>query len=654
MEAKMIKNSSEIESIIFNHNPIDLLSKLSYLSWMMQTDAFCDLDEQSFTFLQAKEALHYVLAFFISHKVSNISENKISFDDLAILIDRINRDGIKRTSAEDNLNHISRKLRYTQKESGEILPAFYNVPFQHILSSEDSLICEKFNCNSTDLLAEFNLFCQRILDAVSAKGIRVKDFIDKFNNFCAWENLAIPCNAKCYGFWKLLSSKIGEIDEHEFNPSFPLYLIKKYRKLFLQYQNSIYCFDLELIPNLIVRCVERSLQQNKKQNPTWDSNMKVRTEFLIANAFSHYLKNGHCYKNLEFKNLEFKGESDILFDFCNYLFIIEVKSNKLSPDPVDTNTSNVHQSFEASIGKAESQCNKVEKHIINFGGSFNDKHNNLVFKYDSQHIIKVAVTFEELSAVLPDENIHVENHIVLLTYYDLLLVFDFIKEPLLILKYFLERREKLNYPYEIADEMIYLGLFCDDINFAYRLNTQEIPDNTKITTFILDPTSFTHEIEMYYTQPQNNPKPIITTTDFQRILVASFDGNGDYKDKTILFLLSLPPDFGNQLMKLYYRNNDYYRFAPQCCLIGLKDGNHIGVMVSRKHRGNERYTYYAIAKRFFNIHSEAKSIISFIIDDKTPYSEIININQKELNYQKTNEELARIQSSYGFKQTKII
>lgn len=77
-------------------------------------------------------------------------------------------------------------------------------------------------------------------------------------------------------------------------------------------------------------------------------------------------------------------------------------------------------------------------------------------------------------------------------------------------------------------------------------------------------------------------------------------------------------------------------------------------MISRKHKGIERYTYYAVAKRFFNIHGEAKSIISFIIDEKEPYSEIINVNQKELNYQKTNEELARIQASYDFKQTKLI
>lgn len=650
----MINNSSKIDSTIRNHNPIDLLAKLSYLSWMMQTDAFCDLNEQSFNFLQTKEALHYVLAFLFSHKIVNISENKISFDELTFLISSINLNDQKYEIEENDLNYISRKLRYTQRESGEILSAFYNVPFQHILSAEDSLILEKYKCNSSDLLDDFSLFYQRIFNAVSIKGVSVKSFIDKFDDFCSWENLIIPCDTKCYNLWSFMSSKIGEIDEHEFNPSFPLSLIKKHRKVFLQYQNFIYCFDLELIPNLIVRCIERSLQQNKKQNSTWDSNMKERTEFLVENAFSHYFNNGHCHRNLEFKNAEFKGESDVLFEYSDYLFIIEVKSNKLSPDPVNTNTSTVHQSFEASIGKAELQCNKVEKHITNYDGSFYDKHNNLDLKYDSQHIIKVAVTFEELSAVLPDENIQNENHAILLNYCDLLIVFDFIKEPLLILKYFLERRKKLKYPYEIADEMIYLGLFCDDINFAYRLNTQEIPDNTKITTFILDPASFTHGIEMYYTQPQNNPKPIITTTDFQRILVASFDGNGDYKDKTILFLLSLPLDFGNQLMKLYYRNNDYYRFAPQCCLIGLKDGNHIGVMVSRKHRGNERYTYYAIAKRFFNIHSEAKSIISFIIDDKTPYSEIININQKELNYQKTNEELARIQSSYGFKQTKII
>ncbi len=651
----MINNYSQIESTILNHNPIDLLAKLSYLSWMMQTDAFCDLNEQSFDFLQAKETLHYVLAFLFSHKISNVNTNKISFEDLSNLITSINLTDLKIEIGESALNHISRKLRYTQGESGELLPTFYSIPFQHILSVEDNLIFEKYNCNAIDLLNDSNLCYQRISNAVSVKDIRVKEFINKFDEFCAWENLIIPSNSKCYNLWRFMSSKIGEIDEHEFNPSFPLSLIKKHRKLFLQYQNLIYCFDLELIPNLIVRCVERSLQQNKKQNSTWDSNMKARTEFLVANVFSRYLKNGHCHKNLEFKNPEFKGESDVLFEYSDYLFIIEVKSNKLSPDPVDTNTSTVHQSFEASIGKAELQCKKVEKHITNYDGYFYDEHNKLVLKYEPENIIKIVVTFEELSAVLPDENIQAENHTILLTYYDLLIIFDFIKEPLLILKYFLERRKKLEYPYEIADEMIYLGMFRDNLNFVNQLNSQEIPTNDgKISTYILDPTSFTHDIEMYYSQPQNNPKPKVRVTDFQKILVSSFEGNVNYKDKTILFLLSLPSDFGNQLMNLYYRNNDYFRFAPQCCLIGLKDGNNIGVMVSRKHRGNERYTYYAIAKRFFNIHSEVKFIISFIIDEKEPYFEIININQKELNYQKTNKELARIQTSYGFKQTKII
>lgn len=72
----MIDNSLKIEKIILNHNPIDLLAKLSYLSWMMKTDAFSDLDKQSFTYLQAKEALHYILSFIFSHKIPKISEKK--------------------------------------------------------------------------------------------------------------------------------------------------------------------------------------------------------------------------------------------------------------------------------------------------------------------------------------------------------------------------------------------------------------------------------------------------------------------------------------------------------------------------------------------------------------------------------------------------
>ena len=187
----MINNSSKVEKIILNHNPIDLLAKLSYLSWMMKTDAFSDLDGQSFTYLQAKETLHYVLAFLFSHKISKISEKKIAFDKLVFLISSINLDELKRTLSEENLNHLSRKLRYTQRESGEILATFYEVPFLCVLTSEDNLILEKYNCNSIDLLNDFKLLYQRISSAVSVKGITVKDFIDKFDELCFWKNLMI-------------------------------------------------------------------------------------------------------------------------------------------------------------------------------------------------------------------------------------------------------------------------------------------------------------------------------------------------------------------------------------------------------------------------------------------------------------------------------
>lgn len=651
----MLNNFTSINENILSHNPIDLLAKLSYLSWMMKTNVFSDLDEQSVTYLQAKEALHYILSFIFSHKIPKISEKKINYDDLFLLIKNITFLDVEKEINGNALDSMSRKLNYTQKESGEILPSFYNVPFQHILSSEDSLILAKYNCNSNDLLNDFSLFSQRIFNAINIKGIKVKDFINKFDEICIWENLIIPSDVKSYDVWNFMSSKIGEIDESEFNPDFPLSLIKKHRKLLLQYRNSLYCFDLELIPHLIVRCVERSLQKDKKQNPAWDSNMKERTEFLVSNVFLHYLKGGRSLKNLKFKNDEFNGESDILFEYSDFLFIIEVKSSKLSPDPVDSNQSTVHQSYLSSVGKAESQCDKVEKHILKYGGCFFNNNTNITLKFNAQNIIKVVVTFEELSAVLPDENIQNENHTILLTYYDLLIVFNFINEPLLILKYYLERKKRINLPYNIADEMIYLGMFKDDINFIDKLNSQTIPnDVNKISTFILDPTSFTHEIEMYYTQPQYYTKPRINITDFQKILLKAFEGNGSIKDKIIFFLLPISYELGNQLMNIYYKNNDEYHFAPQTSLLGLKDGTFIGIMVSRKHKGDERYTYYAIAKRFFEIHSEAKSIISFISDDKTPYCEIINVDKKELNYQKTKNELAKIETTYGFKQTKLI
>lgn len=267
-------------------------------------------------------------------------------------------------------------------------------------------------------------------------------------------------------------------------------------------------------------------------------------------------------------------------------------------------------------------------------------------------IIKLVISFEDLSAVLPDEDISSANHTIFISYYDLLILFDFISHPLLLLKYFVERTIKLNTSFKIADEMIYLGIFRDDINISNLLNTQQVTSNEENTyKILLDPYSFTQDINLSYSFP-GNPKPKISLTWFQQLLLNAFEKNPKIRKELAHLLLNLPTLFCDQLTEIYRRNNIGPHYAPQASGIKFNNGEFIAVMLSKRYKGEQRYIYYSIAKRFFKKHNEALKIIS-LIDDKEPYAEIVSRDQKELNYLKTNEALKYIEMKYGFREIKL-
>ena len=639
---------SLVNEIIDTCEPTDLLAKLAYLKWLMKTDAFSDLFQQPFTYADAQNAAYYVLAYLLSHHQKQIPREKIGYTELTTLIKSISSEQLRNKFACGGLSLLSEKLSYAQTESGELMPAFYGIPFG-ILECEDELMYERFQCTAKDLYSDFARMIESLMTSVSIKGITVKEFVEGFDEYCGWQCFVVPKEAKSYKLLESMSCKFGQLDATEFNPLFPISLIKKSRKFLLDVNGIIYCFYVELFPNLILRCVERACQIQKKQNPQWDARMKEKTEALVCESFQAMFKGCIYHRNSEFKNPGV-GESDGLLEYGGYLLIIEVKAGKISPDPVVSDNTTVHSSFDATIGKAERQCDKVEKHILSFGGAFDGPAGKFSLHYNEKHIIKIAISFEDLSAVLPDQNIQNAGHAILITFYDLLLVFDFINEPLLMLKYFLERKKVLIRETRITDEMTYLGLFTTNLNFADDLNYQEMPENA---TVFLDPESFGHDIEMYYTQRQGNHKPVIRLNEFQSLVLKILRRSRETAKHYGIYLLSLPCEFGDKLISLYRKNNSFGRFAPQIAGVNMNDGTAIGVMASKRHRGDERFVYYAIAKRFFSNNPNAAKIISIVIDEKDPHIEEIACDQKELSYQKTTEALQLIQTRWEFKRYKL-
>ena len=197
--------------------------------------------------------------------------------------------------------------------------------------------------------------------------------------------------------------------------------------------------------------------------------------------------------------------------------------------------------------------------------------------------------------------------------------------------------------------MIYLGIFRDNMDISNLLNSQHIDINEmNITDALLDLDSFTQDIELSYSWPGNH-KPTISLTWFQKLLLNIFENNTKIRMELAKLLIYLPSFFCDDLAKIYHRNNNDSHYSPQASGIGFNDGEFIAVMLSKKHKGEQRYIYYAIAKRFFKKHNKALKIIS-LIDDKEPYAEIIMRNQKELNYQKTIDTLNDIEIKYTFRE----
>lgn len=627
----------QIYAIIDQSEPIDLLAKLSYLKWLIMTDAFIEVDQRSIQFVSIKDTLYFVTSYLFTHSRNSENKLKITFDKLNSLLDKVWLFWKLSYSDDHSNDDLTNKLNYAQNDSGELLPYFEYAPFGHILSCEDDLLQSKFGCTAYDIWCDYNNIKKSFLTSVTFKGITIEEFISNFDKYCGCTAFSFPSTARSYKFLSAISCSIGEIPEDEFSPYSPLSLIKKNRKILLKNNGSIYCFDLEMFCNLLIRCAERSLQEDKKQNHNWDENMKNRTEGLVKELFVHYFKkDGVYHQNLTFKNADGVGESDGIFEYLNYLFVIEIKSGKISPDPVTSDSTTVHSSYNRIIGTAEHQCEKVREHIVKFGGVFKDGAKSLTLKYDSSKIIKVVVSFEDLSAVLPDENIQNLSHAILLSYYDLLIIFDFIQNPLLLLKYFVERTQKISIQAKICDEMIYLGIFRDDINMSSKIDGTEMAElDGRPNLYMFDPHTITNDIEMHYTD-HRFAKPKIKLTDFQSLVVRAFINSAENRIELSSLLLDLPAGFGDELMKEYLRKRDYDPYYQAICGGKHPDGRFISVMISKRHKGDERFCHYAFAKKIFACHPETVEIIS-LIDDKNPYAEIITPGQKELYYKKTIE-----------------
>ena len=610
-----MKNSFE-ESEILQYDPIDLLIKIHYFELFIRTDEF-EFEfgkDPHFYYVAFSDFQQYIIPFVMSHNF-NGSKGKISASkllDICIEYLKFHYSIIE----QDQLNY---KIKYSQGEFTEILPRFWNIPFDCILPFQNNIFFKKYGISSEDLSKDIS---QKILPGLYNISRRhpksLLEFIDNIYSYIDINDFEIKESYCSYLVFKDLSCKIGEFNSTDFDESNPLSLIDVKRKIFIRNNGKVYSFCPQLIIGKMIKCIERACCEDKQNKNMWRDNYKKATETLPEELFAKFFKTGKYYSNAYYNGKNHKNETDGIYLYKSFIFVIEIKGGKVNPDSITTNHEGVRKSYEDLIEYAKWQCSNVLKFLHNDKICYFKKEDNTAYfdiqKPSEYTVIPISIFFEEIGTVVSGYNVGAKvNMPILINFYDLLVVFDFLKNPLLICKYFEERYQKISMEgMFIDDELKYLGMFRDCLNLNGLLVSQvESISNEKeqkISGVYFDD-SFTDDIELYY-ENSNRKKPDMNCTKLVKILISGYEDNADIELFNIIqIIFSFSKDKQNDIYKKYKILNSKGIKCPYIISFVMKNGEVYALSLnSRASTPYEKKMNLANNLVYFKNHDKAKKL----------------------------------------------
>lgn len=508
------KEINKLINQLNRYDPIDLFSKLHFCSIFLRTNIVKENNEEPFIY---DNALTVLYSFYMTHSVI-IGKKRISFKKLKEIAMNVTRCGRYKVKVNDDEFNA---IRLSQSFSTEILDAFLPYEIDNFPGFQEGLLKKYFNLSKDETTGKlneyyYNSYKYNILDGIELK---IEEYISGFDNYCNYDNFIITDN-KLLEVCEKLCVNVGGLDSSLFSFSNPNAAINLSRKLFLRINNKVYCFVPKHVSTKFFKCLER-LITDKNDKIIWNENKAIYTESSVNNVFEEYLPGCLIQSNNYFYDEKRRIENDLIIEYKNNVFIIEIKGGRVNPDPIENNEENLKSSYKDLVEKGISQCNilkskiKKEKEL-----SIYDEHNVLKHKYDFKNIyniIDLVVTFDELGSYSPGYSIRKEksnkDDPVIINFYDLYVVLDYLSNPVLIIKYFNERKGINRKKTIINDELIYLSIFTKD-----TLNINNYINNyfEKKFNVFFDTESYISIIEQYYSvmnfkknKPTFNFHPVI-------------------------------------------------------------------------------------------------------------------------------------------------
>lgn len=584
---------------INQYDAMDLLAKASNGSFFLRTSLF-ENDCRTNEVISLDKCTIYLTSLFIT-KGMNQNGKIITCDELI-----------------DLSNDISMLMLVKNHMSGEEIMAVT------MCQNSKSEVLEKFKWYSVvtllkheaDLLKDdgipYHSFIEDIMNFVEnmynvEMSVEGKSFDEYINNFNKYNKSNFCYKGKYKSVFEKFSAFNGQRPDL-YNPNAPFYSLEILRCCFLKQDDNLMCFIPELITTNLLKYFPHYYSSDKKIK--WYDKRTTWSENSVANIFSIYFKGAIIYSNNYFylNRSKNRHENDLLIDYKGFLFIIEVKAGRVSPDPIYENTDNVLESYKTQVSKGIKQCNALEKTLIESGNLeiFNeDNQSKVKLKYsDYEEIFKIVVTFEEMGSFLPGylirENQQKGHYVV--NFFDLYVVLDYLANPALIIRYFQERKQPLIQQCNIYDELVFLGIFTS-ITMNYSSYLRNIYEETQsegknISTMYLPEIEFMSQIEAYYTR-KNSIKPKFEINNLvMRLIDVNFSNISKIEMSHLILLLDMSADRHQDIEEKHKYSNLVIRSER-------KDGKAKYTLVIKKTKND----CYRICANYFRSHTDLEYIV---------------------------------------------
>jgi len=347
-------------------------------------------------------------------------------------------------------------------------------------------------------------------------------------------------------------------------PGWPIIDMPIQKRPFIKIDESYYCFDYFSFVDNFYRAIQKMISRVKKTYQ-WSSKQQLASEEAVADIFQKLLPGCAIYQNNYYpvgRSLKQMCENDIIIQYYDILFVIEVKAGSFVYTAPITDFKQHIESYKKLIQEPDSQCKRTldyikDKEIAQFYNE--DKTEKMPIDTRAiRDIYTFSITVDNINALAAKAEkisfLKCLANTICIAVDDLMIYKDYFDSPLIFLHYLKQRREATNNPQiNLNDELDHLGMYIEHNCYALTIENESQPHKVYYM-------GYREKLDTYYGQLYHHElspqKPQQKLLPFYNEIIRHLDASNIYNKIQISnFLLDFASDtrewFATSINDLY-------------------------------------------------------------------------------------------------------